>query len=243
MEMENESDSRSSDDETSGTVAVPDDSERTEPEKVTSIVSDNPVRGSDPVQLMHSLVADQENRRRQSAKKAKDRAEKLQSENEEEKRVKREISESTGPTEKKLSEWRREFGHKEEEKLLEYFMKIPVVTIVDWENHEREVQLPGRIYVARVNALRDWNGEGDFALSWGKEWLLVDLTTSNDSKALAEKFDKERNGGPRVLKLDPETLNNAVLGGVYYQDKIVRAIRDMVAAYKDDRLHQGPDGI
>jgi len=238
MEMTRESDSTFSDQETSNSTTGFGGGEEGVSEKVTSIVPVSPVQKPDSFQLMQSVLADQEARRKQSAKKAEDRKMKLESEKREEARIRKEIREGTGPSEKKLDEWRTEIGHEAEEKLLEYFMKIPVVTVVDWENHEKEVQMPGKVYVARVNAMQDWSGKGDFALSWGKEWILVDLTISNDSRVLAEKFEKERNGGPRVLKISRTTLNNAALGGEYYQDKVVSALREMVVAYKEDRLHK-----
>ncbi|OGC59183.1 hypothetical protein A2380_02055 [candidate division WWE3 bacterium RIFOXYB1_FULL_43_24] len=215
------------------------DTEKPVEEKISSIAPASAPSKPDPREMIQSMIEEQEGRRKKSRFEAKERSSKLTEKEQEEKRVRAQIREKKGPTEQQLNEWRVEFGHEGEKRLLEYLSKVPVVSVVDWEGHENIVRMPGKVYVARISALEDFKGTGDFALSWGdKEWLLVDLTVSTNPEILAKKWAKEKNGGPRVLNINYNTLSNASLGAIEDQNKVIEAIKGMVSDYKEERLQR-----
>ena len=221
-------------------VATP-EPEREEVSSIAQTAGDQP---PDYGEIMHDMLKAQEARREHSRSEAENRTKQLALFYDEEKKVKSEIKEGKGPSEEKVEEWRREYGHEGEKKLLEFLTKVPVVSVIDWEEHEKELRMPGKVYVARITAFEDFKGKGDFVLSWGnKEWLLVDLTVATDPEILAEKYEKEKNGGPRVLNIGYGTLWNAAQGAEYDQNRVVEAIHSMVIAYREDRLQKNQSRI
>ncbi len=207
-------------------------------EQVSSIAPESNIQTKpDPLQIMQDMMREQEERRKRSQEAAKVRTAELSADEKEKKRVASEMGKA--PTKEQLESQRQGSEHIDEERLNQFFEKLPVVSVVDWEGHDKIVRMPGKVYAARTSAMEDFNGTGDFALAWGeKSWLLVDLTAAEKPEALAEKFAAEARGGPRVLKIKSRTLEEAALGGVYAQQKVVLAIKDMVTRYKEDSLQK-----
>ena len=213
-------------------------------EKVSSIAPESPAAPEskippkpDPLKIMQDMVREQEEHAKKSKDEAKARADELAAVEKEKKRIRSEMGKP--PTEEQLEAQRQGKEHIDEERLNQFFAQLPVVTVVDWEDHDKIVRMPGKVYAARTSAMEDFNGTGDFALAWGdKSWILVDLTAAEKPEALAEKFAAEDRGGPRVLKIKSRTLEEAALGGIYAQQKVVLAIKDMVTRYKEDRLQK-----